>query len=244
MQGWTKLHRKLLLNPIFNKPELLQLFIYCLLRANHDESKIIFNGKEETLEKGSFITGRKVIARDTGQTESAVYKRLDTLRKMGMTTQKSNNRFTVVKVCNYCFYQGQDNEKEQPSNNQVTTREQPSNTDKNVKNVKNVKKKDKDIKTFAQIAFEKFWFTYPKKRSKGDAEKAWAKINMTDTLLEAILDSIENGKQSQDWTKEGGKYIPYPATWLNRKGWEDEYTQAVDVPDAWHIIKEFGREEE
>ncbi len=241
MGGWIKVHKKLLNNPIFLKAELLQLFMYCLLRANHDETKIMWNGAEEVLEPGSFITGRKVLALATGQTESAVWKRLDSLRKMGMTTQKSNNKFTIVKVLNYCTYQGKGNKKEQQSNNKVTTKEQQSNTDKNIR-TKEVKKKDKDLKTLARNAFEKFWFAYPKKRSKGDAEKAWEKISMTDTMLEAILDSIENGKQSQDWTKEGGKYIPYPATWLNRKGWEDEYTQADNVPEAWHEIRKFGRE--
>ena len=128
-----------------------------------------------------------------------------------------------------------------PENSNVTvTVSNATDIDKN----KSKNKSKKDIKTFAQNAFDLFWSAYPKKRSKGDAEKAWMKINMTDTLLEAILDNIEKGKASHDWTKEGGKYILYPATWLNRKGWEDEYTQAVDVPDAWHIIKEFGRDEE
>lgn len=151
MAGWIKLHKKLLENPIFKKAEPLQLFMYCLLRANHDETKIIWNGKEEILEKGSFITGRKVLALATGQTESAVWKRLDSLRKMGMTTQKSNNKFTIVKVLNYCTYQGNENKKEQQSNNKVTTKEQQSNTDKNLR-TKELKNKEKDLKyTYAEL---------------------------------------------------------------------------------------------
>jgi len=34
-------------------------------------------------------------------------------------------------------------------------------------------------------------------------------------------------KKSPEWTKDNGKYIPYPATWLNAKGWEDE----LDEPE-------------
>ena len=41
--GWIMLYRKLIDNPIFLKPELLQLWVYCLLKANHKENKIIFN---------------------------------------------------------------------------------------------------------------------------------------------------------------------------------------------------------
>ena len=139
MQGWAKLHRKIIDNPIFKKPELFQLFNYCVLMANHIDKKIIMNGNETTVERGSFITGRKVIAKDTGQGESAIYKRLKVLENLKMISVKSNNRFSVLKVLNYCIYQGSDIEEEQPSNNQVTTREQPSNTTKNDKELKELK---------------------------------------------------------------------------------------------------------
>jgi len=123
MAGWIKLHRKILDNPIFQKAELFQLFTYCLLRANHGEKKIIWNGKEELLEKGCFITGRKVIAEDLKQTESSIYRRLKVLQDLQMITLKSNNRFSVINVLNYCIYQGEDLETEQQANNKRTTSE-------------------------------------------------------------------------------------------------------------------------
>jgi len=116
--GWIKLHRKILDNPIFLKPDLYQLFSYCLLRANHNETKIIWNGKEEILEKGCFITGRKVIADALKQKEGTIYDRLKVLRNLEMITVKSNNKFSVVKVLNYSIYQGEDTEI--PANNQIT----------------------------------------------------------------------------------------------------------------------------
>jgi hypothetical protein len=80
--------------------------------------------------------------------------------------------------------------------------------------------------------FEQFWTTYPKKKSRGDAEKAWLKINPSEHLLATMIAKIEQAKTSIEWIKqtpEGGNYIPHPATWLNRKGWEDEYTQPASV---------------
>ena len=118
--GWIKLHRKILDNPIFVKPDLYQLFSYCLLRANHRETKILWNGKEEILERGCFITGRKVITGDTGQSESGIYRRLKVLEKLNMISIKSNNKYSIVKVLNYCIYQGSEFETEQPVNNQRT----------------------------------------------------------------------------------------------------------------------------
>jgi len=70
--------------------------------------------------------------------------------------------------------------------------------------------------------FNKFWEAYPKKRSKGQAEKAFKKLKPDDSLLKTILDKIELLKLTDDWKKDKGQFIPYPATWLNAKGWEDE----------------------
>lgn len=70
--------------------------------------------------------------------------------------------------------------------------------------------------------FDTFWSAYPKKKSRGDAEKAWKKLNPNEQLLATILAKIEQAKTSEQWTKDGGQFIPYPASWLNKKGWEDE----------------------
>jgi len=71
-----------------------------------------------------------------------------------------------------------------------------------------------------------FWPAYPKKRSKGQAEKAWVKLNPSEELFREIMAGVERAKASEEWQRENGQFIPYPATWLNAKGWEDEYTPA------------------
>jgi len=73
--------------------------------------------------------------------------------------------------------------------------------------------------------FNQFWKVYPKRKSRGQAEKAFLKINPDEQLLTKILESVERAKTSEDWIKEKGKYIPHPATWLNAKGWLDEDTE-------------------
>ena len=84
---------------------------------------------------------------------------------------------------------------------------------------------------------ELFWQAYPKKKSKGQAEKAFERINPDDQLLATILAAIERAKESEDWQKDRGKYIQFPATWLNAKGWQDEFPEK-DKPqptgeDGW-----------
>lgn len=77
-------------------------------------------------------------------------------------------------------------------------------------------------------AFLRFWCEYPRKRAKGDAEKAWKSINPGDELIARILASLVRAKTSRDWLVEGGRFVPYPATWLRGKRWEDD----VGVPSA------------
>lgn len=69
--------------------------------------------------------------------------------------------------------------------------------------------------------FDTFWAAYPRKKNKEYARKAFAKA-IKDTDIETILDALSKQKQSHDWQKANGQYIPYPASWLNAHKWEDE----------------------
>ncbi len=87
--------------------------------------------------------------------------------------------------------------------------------------------------------FALFWQAYPNKKSKGQAEKAWNKMPLTEILFTLIMSKLTEARSSPDWTKDNGQYIPHPATWLNAKGWEDEYQNAEieQVPQPWHGLK-------
>lgn len=89
-------------------------------------------------------------------------------------------------------------------------------------------------------AFAQFWAAYPKKKSKVQAEKAFSKINPSEQLLGAMLASIGRARTSEDWTKSGGQFIPYPATWLNQRRWEDEDSTTTNAADAWWSLAGFA----
>jgi hypothetical protein len=88
-------------------------------------------------------------------------------------------------------------------------------------NTKESNTKESNTKEYID-GFDKFWSLYPKKKAKEAARKAWAKLKLTNALATMILADVEAKKRTQDWKKENGKYIPYPATYLNGKRWEDE----------------------
>lgn len=100
--------------------------------------------------------------------------------------------------------------------------------------------------------FEEFWANYPRKKSKGDAEKAWKVLAPDEQLQGRISEAIKHAKKSEEWGKDGGRFIPYPATWLRAKGWEDELVSFAlpnfrhgqqtngHSPELAHCVARFG----
>lgn len=93
-------------------------------------------------------------------------------------------------------------------------------------------KSDMRKSAVAPSAFSIFFDAYPRKKDRKKAEKAWEKLNPSHELAAEIMSALDRVKQSCDWLKDGGQYIPYPATWLNGRRWEDEADSAPSVPDA------------
>ena len=71
-------------------------------------------------------------------------------------------------------------------------------------------------------AFSLFWEEYPKKASKPDAVKAWEKLKPDSDTVEKIMAGLAEWKQSSEWSEKNGQFIPYPASWLNKRRWEDD----------------------
>jgi hypothetical protein len=68
--------------------------------------------------------------------------------------------------------------------------------------------------------FDSFWVKYPKKKAKPKARESWLKHEGED--FDKIIAGLEKQVKSDQWTRNNGQYIPYPATWLNQRRWEDE----------------------
>lgn len=70
-------------------------------------------------------------------------------------------------------------------------------------------------------SFADFWKSYPNKTGKGAAETAWKKIKAPADTLVLIFAALAKQKNSDQWRKDGGQFIPNPATYLNQRRWED-----------------------
>lgn len=98
------------------------------------------------------------------------------------------------------------------------------NREKRIENREKEKEKEDAGTVFdAAAAFEIFYKAYPNKKNVKTARTRWEKMKVTPELFAAIMEGLERAKNSQEWTKDGGAYIPHPATWLNGEGWKNEY---------------------
>ena len=77
--------------------------------------------------------------------------------------------------------------------------------------------------------FNRFWEMYPKKIGKGAARSSFIKLKPSEALTAKMLDAIAKAKQTAQWQKDRGQYIPNPATWLNQSRWEDNYEENAPV---------------
>ena len=103
--GWIKLHRKLLSNPIMKRPSWAWLWVVLLLKANHNEKKMIWNDNIVIVKEGQFITGRKELSKETGIPETTIERILDFLETGHQIGQQKKNKFRLITIVNWKEYQ-------------------------------------------------------------------------------------------------------------------------------------------
>ena len=149
MEGWIKIYRKMLDNPIITKDgDYLSVWIYLLLNATHEIYDTIIEGQRITLQKGQLVTGRKSISQKLHINESKVQRILKCFENEQQIEQQTNPRNRVITITNWNEYQTNEQVIEQQMNNKRTTSEQQVNTNKKIKNIKNIKKSISKIEDF------------------------------------------------------------------------------------------------
>ena len=173
--NYIKINRKILNWGWYDDPATKIVFLDLLLHANFSEGE--YHG--EKLQKGEVVFGRKACAARNGLSERQVRTAIDHLRKSGeISTSKTTNRFSVIKIENWAFYQGQNDKSDQQNDQQATSKrpasDQQTTTSKNEKNEKNEKR-------------ERGTSPSPKK-----ARGRNGKVMLTDKEYKDIKDTFEN----------------------------------------------------
>lgn len=88
--------------------------------------------------------------------------------------------------------------------------------------------------------FGEFWTAYPKSERKVGKAKCleiWRRESLAD-CKDKVLKALNQDKTSQNWNKENGRWIPMPATWLNRKRHLDVEDEApkTETVEMWSVL--------
>lgn len=125
-QGWIKLYRKLIHDPVFSTEKGLKVWVWVLLKANHKKVDLFWGRQNITLRGGQLIFGRYTASEELKMSPSTVWFWMNELKKGEYIDIKTTNKFSIVTIKNWDKYQSL-----------LTTNNQQVNTVNNVKNVKN-----------------------------------------------------------------------------------------------------------
>ena len=140
--GWIKLHRSILRWEWWDDRNVRDLFLYCLLAANHEETR--WHG--EVVPRGSFVTSLSKMAKGAGLTVQQTRTALDNMQLTQEVTSKSTNKYTLVTITNYERYQvSEDDEQQtkqhnlqQTNNKQITNKQQTNNNKQEIEENNNI----------------------------------------------------------------------------------------------------------
>ena len=120
MDGWIKIHRKILEWEWYDDINTKVLFWHLLLTANHKDKK----WRGQTIKRGQRLTSLEHLAEEVGLTVQQTRTSLNKLKSTNEITIKSTNKFTVVTIEKYSDYQineKENNKQNNKRNNKRTT---------------------------------------------------------------------------------------------------------------------------
>jgi len=204
-KGWIKLHRQFLDWEWYDEPNCTRVFLHCLLKANHKEKKY----RGTLVKRGTFITSLDILAYELQLSKQSLRTVLRKLQSTGEINRLSNTHGTIITVCNYDTYQGDDEETNTPGNTRLTHEQHTTNIQlTTTKNEKNEKNENNAISV------------YPTQDEVVNYFIKNGKINEQDIALEA--ENFVNYYEATNWMHAGNKIT----NWKYRAGtWANKYIE-------------------
>lgn len=219
--GWIKLHRKIEEWPLYFAEPFTKAhaWIDLLVVAQFHPSTINVRGNLIDVKRGEIAWSEDALARRWLWSRNKVRRFLNWLETVQQIKLQKNNIISKIIVLNYEQYQQNDTTDDTAERQQTI---QQTDTYKEGKKEKKVKNTPAHSTNDVSVSFKKFWDAYPKKIGRKNTEKAWQKLNPSSELCDHINICIITAKNSPQWKKDNGQFIPYPTTFLNQERWNDE----------------------
>lgn len=81
-ETWIKLYRKIMKSPIWENEKALKIWIWCLLKATHEEREQLVGQQIVKLKKGQFVFGRNKASDELQMNENTIYRYIKLLEKI------------------------------------------------------------------------------------------------------------------------------------------------------------------
>lgn len=213
---WIKTYKKLIEWEWYKDSSTVHLFIHLIIKAEYKES----NWRGIVIERGQLVTSRRILSSQTGISEQSIRTCLERLQSTHEITIKSTHRNSIITICNYDKYQG-DEKDINPKNNPRIPRKSTSYQPSIIEEYIEYKEEKNNI-----YSFDDFWNDYDKKvGDKKKLMKKWEGISDSDKAM--IKDYIPRYKKSQP----DKKYRKNPETFFNNKSWNDEIIGEEKLPE-------------
>lgn len=185
--GFIVIHRKMIDWEWFTDLNTCHLFLYCLIKANHENKK----WQGVNVDRGSFITSLEHISKDTGLTVRQVRTALDKLKMTNELTSKTTSRYSIISIKNYNLYQDYDkpNDKRMTSKRQTNDKRMTTNNNDNNDNNDNNKEEVEEEKQKNLINF------YGEFKNVYLAPKNYDKLKgliLNDSVFNELIEQLSN----------------------------------------------------
>ena len=143
-RGFITLYRKIVDWEWYSDANVFRVFTHLILTANWEPKK----WKGELVSRGQKVISIQKLAQETGLTEQSVKTAIKKLKSTGELTSKSTNKYTVVTLTNYDFYQDKEKQLTNKTTSNLTNEQQTNNkrvtTTKQLINKETIKTNYKD----------------------------------------------------------------------------------------------------
>ena len=96
----------------------------------------------------------------------------------------------------------------------------------------------KTLSPAARQRFGEFWQLYPRKSGRREAERAWADtVGEDEELYLTVMEALGRQVFWEQWQRDGGRFIPYPARWLEQRLWEDQDVCLPRMPSKYDRVR-------
>ena len=176
--------------------------MYFLTHARHETGR----WQGITLNAGQLVVGRKAISEKTGVSERAVRTAIERLKTTSTITTETTNKYTLVTIVNWDFYQNggekttnkttNETTNERPANDQQTTTNKNVNKEKNVEEVVVVHDGDETQRSLSDI-LEYYGFS----NTQSDIDKLSKHIReySSEWVFEALERTSEQSVDARNW---------------------------------------------